>query len=285
MAIPVHHPAGGTIWRHADVASAFLPPRHVDIWFPPGYSEDRTRRYPVLYMHDGQNLFDPTLAFAGVDWGVAEAMIGLMDEGYPGALIVGVWNTPWRGREYMPALRAASAAGVQLHRHVVHEIGGPPESDSYLWFLAHELKPLIDSSYRTRRGPHDTFLMGSSMGGLISLYGLTEYPDVFGGAASLSTPWLVGGDLRVDSMAAILPGAGTHRLYFDYGTEGVDAPYEPFQRRMDTHLQAAGYRAGYDWLTLRFAGADHNEAAWRARVHRPLAHLLSRDHVLPRPPW
>jgi predicted alpha/beta superfamily hydrolase len=115
--------------------------------------------------------------------------------------------------------------------------------------------------------------MGSSMGGLISLYAISQYPQVFFGAGCVSTHWSAGLEVLVDELAKMLPDPGTHRLYFDYGTTGVDAPYEPYQLQMDKYLRAAGYTES-NWLTRKFEGADHNEAAWRARVKIPLEFLL-----------
>lgn len=262
--------------RYADFASQHLPPRHVEVWCPPGYDAPGAPRYPVLYMHDGQNLFTGAHAFGGQDWGVVPALTQLMAEGaVPGALIVGVWNTAQRRREYMPARPLAGEAAAAARAEFAAAHGGPPVSDAYLRFLVTELKPFIDARYRTRPERAHTVVMGSSMGGLISLYALTEYPEVFGGAGCLSTHWSIAGEQLVPALGAALPPAGAHRLYFDYGTEGLDAAYEPYQLRMDDHLRAAGYVAGRDWLTRKFEGAEHSERAWRARVHLPLRFLLA----------
>jgi predicted alpha/beta superfamily hydrolase len=266
----------GRITRHASLEGRTILPRHVDVWLPPGY-ESTAARYPVIYMHDGQNLFDPALAYGGVDWGVDEAMSQVIRAGRsPGAIIVGVWNSEQRWRDYMPNKPFVAASAADQQRFVA-EAGGPPLSDDYLRFLVENVKPLIDRSYRTLPDQPHTFVMGSSMGGLISLYALTEYPEVFGGAGCVSTHWPIGGDPLVDYFGSALPRAGRHRLYFDYGTATLDAGYEPFQRRMDALAQAAGYRDGQDWITRKFEGAEHNEAAWRARVDLPLAFLLRAE--------
>lgn len=264
--------SGGTILRHV-LQPSDLPARPVDVWLPPGYGSGSVR-YPVIYMHDGQNLFDPEGPFGS--WVVDGAMTRLMrEQGLPGAIVVGVWNSPGRLVEYMPARPLRSPAAAALREGFVTQVGTEPVSDAYVRFLANELKPLIDATYRTWPEREHTFLMGSSMGGLISLYTLTERPELFGGAACLSTHWTIGGELLVDALGAALPPPGQHRLYFDYGTEGLDGAYEPFQLRMNGHLRAAGYREGHDYHALRFDGADHNEAAWRARLHLPLRFLLA----------
>jgi predicted alpha/beta superfamily hydrolase len=276
-----------TFQRIPGFTSKYVPARNIDIWRPPEY-DAREERTPVIYMHDGQNLFDPTTAYGGVTWGVDEAIARLMQAGRaPGAIVVGMWNASSsidapqgsgnnRWLEYAPARPFRSPQAQVLHASLRERAPGmgEPSSDEYLRFIVEEVKPFIDAAYRTRPGRDDTFVMGSSMGGLISLYALTEYPHVFGGAGCLSTHWPVGGDVLVDAMADALPPPGAHKLYFDYGTATLDASYEPFQQRMDERMRAAGYTFGRDWLTRKFEGAEHNEAAWRARVDIPLEFLL-----------
>lgn len=265
----------GVVTRHADFPSRHIASRHVDVWRPPEDRAGSATRHPVIYMHDGQNLFDPALSFIGVDWGMDEAMTRLIREQHgPGAIIVGIWNSPLRLREYMPQKPLTSSQGRRILSRFIEQAGGEPLSDGYARFLVTELKPFIDACYPTLPDPAHTWVMGSSMGGLISLYALTEYPDVFAGAGCLSTHWPIGEEALVDALGAALPRAGRHRLYFDFGTQTLDADYEPWQRRMDEWLRAAGYREGRDWLTRKFEGAEHSERAWRERVDTPLAFLL-----------
>ena len=186
----------------------------------------------------------------------------------------GVWNTPLRRREYMPQQPLSAPGAAQAAARFAAYADGPPLSDAYLRLLVEEVKPFVDATYRTLPAQPDTCVMGSSMGGLVSLYALCRYPQVFGGAGCLSTHWPIGGTVLVDGMAALLPPPGRHRIYFDFGTATLDAQYEPFQTEMDTHMAAAGYRRGVDWLTLKFEGAEHTEPAWRARVETPLRFLL-----------
>ncbi len=271
-------PAGvtGTIERIEKFPSTHVAPRQVDVWLPPSYG-DASRRFPVLYMHDGQNLFDPALSYTKVDWGIDETMTRLIGEGaIREAIVVGIWNTPKRGEEYIPQ-KAVSGATVSM------AVPGMPElskmqivSDEYLKFIVQELKPFVDTKYRTRPGRADTFIMGSSAGALISIYALTEYPDVFGGAGGVSTHWPLGDGILVDYLERNLPKRGRHKLYFDYGTATLDYGYEPYQRRVDALMRRAGWREGVDWLTVKDEGAEHNEAAWRARVHQPLTFFLKK---------
>jgi predicted alpha/beta superfamily hydrolase len=269
-------PTTGRIEAVTSLHSEYVAARRVDVWLPPGYPAG-SARYPVLYMHDGQNLFDAATAFGGVEWGVDETLVRLIAAGQArAAIVVGVWNTPKRLQEYMPEKPVASApagrdplAGMRPDARE-----GPLLSDAYLRFLVEELKPWIDGRYATRPERESTSVMGSSMGGLVSLYALIEYPAVFGGAACLSTHWPAGDGIVVDWAARALPKPGGHRLYFDFGTLGLDAEYEPFQARMDAALRAAGYRPGQDFVSYKFERADHNERSWRERLEVPLAFLL-----------
>ncbi len=279
-AYAVHAPplnATGRTESWQRVPSRHVDARDVDVWLPPSYGRDPQRRYPVLYMHDGQNLFDPALGYTGVDWDIDGAMTRLIDaRDIREAIVVGVWNTPLRFAEYMPK---APVRTETVSSGVEGRLIGRTEdirSDGYLRFLVDELKPFIDTQYRTLPGRDDTFAMGSSMGGLISAYAVAQYPEVFGGIGAVSTHWPACEGCVVDWLGAHLPDPRTHRLYFDHGTAGLDALYPPHQVRMDAALRAGGYIEGKHAMTHRFEGADHNEAAWRERVEIPLRFLLAR---------
>lgn len=267
----------GTVLRYASMASAHVAARNVDVWLPPGYDKDATQRYPVIYMHDGQNLFDPATSYGGVDWAVDEVMTQLIADGKARpAIIVGVWNTPKRREEYMPR-RPLDAKGVKFN------VPGAPDvkakdilSDRYLAFLVEELKPFIDANYRTLPGRADTSVMGSSMGGLISQYAMSKYPDVFGGAGCVSTHWPAGDGIALEDFGAHLPDPASHKYWFDFGTKTLDSSYEPYQQRADAMLRKAGYVEGKNWITRKFEGAEHSEKAWRLRVNQPLEFLLGR---------
>ncbi len=262
---------------HMAFPSTFVDARNVEVWLPPRYEQKPGERYPVLYMHDGQNAFDPSTSYAGVDWGVDEWMTSLIGQHkVRPAIVVAVWNTPKRFPEYMPQ-KAVPAGDTSIATGV----GGPPItgavfSDAYLKFLVTELKPFIDKTYRTKPGRADTFVMGSSMGGLISAYAISEYPDVFGGAACLSTHFPIGNGLMVDYLARTAPDPKTHKFYFDHGTATLDANYAPFQLRADSVMRAKGYVDGKSMLSKVYDGADHSERAWRVRLDEPLTFLLGR---------
>lgn len=267
--------SGAVLQRYADFPSRYVPARTIDVWCPPDYAAGDTR-CPVLYMHDGQNLFLPGYSYGGVAWDAHVAAARLIAAGViPGVIIVGVWNVGEnRWGEYLPQKPVNTPQGRATAAQFSDRLPGTLCSDAYLKFLAEELKPFIDAAYRTLPDQSHTFIMGSSMGGLISLYAICEYPQVFGGAGCVSTHWVAGENLMVDYFGAALPNPIDHKLYFDYGTETADAAYEPYQRRMDGHLAARGYERGKNWITQKFDGAEHSERAWRERVHLPLEFLL-----------
>lgn len=265
----------GTLVYWTDFKSAILgPARHVSAWLPPGYDQDTERRYKVLYMSDGQNLFDPRIANTGVDWGVDEAVTALVDDGAIDPLIVvGVWSSPMRGPEYSP-----------WH--------GAPD---YARFLIEELMPRVNAGFRTLTGPANTAHMGSSMGGLLSFYLATKHPETFGACGCVSTHFPLSEAMVAqyfpmaqtpanpdpapyilkDIEAGLSVPLGT-RLWFDYGTQGLDAGYAPAHDALRAALLKQGMTEGEDFVIRAYEGADHNETSWRARVKDPLRFLYAR---------
>ncbi|MES1199051.1 MAG: alpha/beta hydrolase-fold protein [Pseudomonadota bacterium] len=296
----VGDPAGSGVigqliyWR--DVTSPLLQEkRNVEICLPPQYAANPTARFPVIYMQDGQNLFDPRIAYTGVDWGVDEAMQALVSDGtIEPAIIVGIWSTPARRFEYAPA---GVLAMMTDDMKAVAASEFPPDlrvGDAYLRFIVEELKPRVDAAYRTRPGREGTFMMGSSMGALISVYGMGEYPNVFGGAAGLSMHWPVGiaEENFIQREAQWRPAIvtawqryfqakhldpATHRLWVDHGTGFLDHYYTSYQDAAVPMLHALGYVDGVSLEARTYPGANHNETAWRARLREPLTFLLRRS--------
>jgi predicted alpha/beta superfamily hydrolase len=194
-------------------------------------------------------------------------------------LVVGIWNTPQRLREYLPQRSFCDHQSQQSRGRVIKRYGGTPLSDKYLRFLIYELKPFIDRRYRTRPEREFTFMMGSSMGGLISLYALCEYPHIFGGAGCLSTHWPIANRSFGNYLKTRLPEPRHHKIYLDYGEEANNAAYLVRQKRVEHIIRERGYTSGIDWLANWYSGAPHSETAWRARVQVPLRFLLKNDPV------
>ena len=287
--------SSGKIDRYENFESQFAVPRTIDVWLPDDYPS--ASDYAVLYMHDGQMLFDSTTTWNKQEWGVDETVGRLTKAGrIQPCIVVAIWNTglgrhsdyfPQKPFESLPAGYRDSLLLILNYDQETPLLKNGVQSDNYLKFIVQELKPFIDSVYATRKDREHTFIMGSSMGGLISMYALCEYPEVFGGAACLSTHWpgvfepefsRIAGSF-VQYLDENMPDPAFHRIYFDYGTETLDAQYEPTQRRVDSVLVKKGCGAA-NWKTLKFEGEDHSERAWGERVHVPLEFFLGKDNDL-----
>lgn len=277
--IPV--PSTGQVVRFS-VNSAFVDARPVDIWLPATYDGHTPHR--VLYMHDGQMLFDATHTWNNQEWQVDEVSGSLIAEGQLAPfIVVGIWNNgDYRHAEYFPegalAYLPESARAELEGRHQ-----GAPRADRYLRFLTEELKPFIDQRFRVMPERESTFIAGSSMGGLISMYALLTHPDIFGGAAALSTHWIgvseqneVFPEAFRRFMAGRLHLLTDHALYFDFGTVGLDSLYIPHQAAVDSLLNEQAPE-GLRHISLRFEGAEHNERWWAMRLHEPLLFLMGEQ--------
>lgn len=295
-AISIVHAAPQAGGRFIDIEpfpSQFVTPRKVRIWLPPDYNEQE--RYDSLYMHDGQNLFEPAASFAHGAWDVDKHLVALREaNAIRPTIVIAIWNgQSYRSREYGPQEPIESLA-PELQARIPRpsaDGGTSPQSDAYLKFLAEELVPYVDQHFPTIAQRDHRFLMGSSMGGLISLYALSKYPALFGGAGCLSIHWIIATNPQLTTppdratLAVIaqsyrtwlqqhLPTAGHHKIYFDHGDQGLDALYGEHQQQIDQLVRAKNYQQNKDWVTRYFAGTDHNEKAWRARLAEPLRFLL-----------
>lgn len=266
--------ASGTIDSYTDFPSEFVRPRNVDVWLPNDYTVNQ--KYQVLYMHDGQMLFDANTTWNKQEWKVDEHMGLLLDkEEVPPTIVVAIWNHsdirwndyfPWKaGKDGLRAINRGEEAN---------------NSDAYLKFIVEELKPFIDSKYATYTDMEHTAIAGSSMGGLISMYAICEYPDVFGSAACMSTHWIGVHDIGEDNplpnsffsyFKANFPADKKHRIYFDYGTETLDAAYLPYQNQVDEMIR------DLDAVNVKFNGHDHSENSWNLRLDQVLKFILSHD--------
>ncbi|HEX6041748.1 alpha/beta hydrolase [Longimicrobium sp.] len=223
--------------------------RRIWIYLPPGYASTN-RRYPVLYMHDGQNVFDAATSYAG-EWGVDEALDSLAAAGDPGVIVVAVDNGPERMAEYSPW---------------THPRAGGGQGDAYVDFLANTLKPWIDARYRTRPGPESTGIMGSSMGGLISLAAAFRRPDVFGQIGVFS-PSLWFSDSVFVAARESRPAGYRPRFYFVSG--GSEGPPEDArvvvtgQEMMVRALDEAGWTPATDVTSVAPDDGKHSEWFWR----------------------
>ena len=271
----------GTLERFPQFASQYVPSRDIAVWLPDGFQAGDS--CDVLYMHDGQMLFDATTTWNRQEWQVDEVMDSLIKAGrIRPCIVVGIYNTDDRLTEYFPEKTWQHVPEPERKDAKLDKL----TADAYLKFIVEELKPFIDEKYKPLTGREHTFMMGSSMGGLISLYALCEYPQVFGGVACLSShlsmahlpegvdgkPWAAG--FR-DYVGQQLPEANGSLIYMDHGTKDFDADYGEYQILLDSVIVAKEWDKLH-YMSLVFDGDGHNETCWAKRLDQPLLFLLGK---------
>jgi predicted alpha/beta superfamily hydrolase len=222
--------------------------RSLRIYLPPSYDENRAKRYPVLYMHDGQNLFDARTASYGVEWGIDETVnrlvaTGAMDE----VIVVGIDNTPDRIPEYTPCCDPKYGGG---------------KLNAYDAFVVDTVKPWVDKTYRTLPGKENTAIMGSSLGGIASVYIAQRHPDVFSKAGGVSSSFWWN-----QRQFVAKPPRVPVKFYIDAGTKDDGLEDTALMREA---MLAQGYRENDDLLFFKAEGGSHNEKSWASRVDKPL---------------
>jgi predicted alpha/beta superfamily hydrolase len=259
--------------------SKYIAPTKVVVWLPPGY-DARNERYGVVYMHDGQNLFDPKRSNFNKIWAADKSALRLIAAGKVKPFIIVGIDQPGedRGRQYFPRVLANLLSPAVRKKLEAQGNGKPIISDEYLKFIVTELKPVIDRQFRTKRERKNTAVAGSSMGGLISLYAITKYPTVFGVAGAVSTHLPLGDpnwtpqerdDIFTAWRAYVKSELGKpvgRRIWFDHGTETLDAFYRPYQQNFDAALVANGWQTDRDFSSRVYDGTAHEENAWAARM-------------------
>lgn len=275
----------GQLDIYENFATELIPQRTVLVWLPEDYNPQN--HYAVLYMHDGQMLFDEQTSWNKQSWNVDAVAQRLQDEGRCRPfIVVGIDNHPTnRLTEYTPArmLSYLDQENALLNSYKREAF----IADNYLRFIVEELKPFIDSRYSTLSDRENTLIMGSSMGGLISLYALCEYPEHFGAAACLSThtpaaigdfeheaePW---SKAFRDYLKDNLPAANSRVVYMDYGDGTIDAGYGPYQALVDSLFAEKGWTEPH-FISRFFPGHQHDETSWQQRLHIPLELLLGAE--------
>jgi enterochelin esterase-like enzyme len=269
--------------------SQYTAPHRVAVWLPDGYKPGTSLPLPVIYMHDGQMLFDSRVTWNRKEWGMDELIAARNLK----AIVVGIWNDGKnRSGDYFPQKVWDNYISQVDKDSIINKIGGgvplfgsegTANADAYLKFLVSELKPYIDTYFSPATDKANTIIAGASMGGLISWYALCEYPEVFGGAICLSTHWPGTSHLRYPAapaafqryLAQKLPSPLDHRLFFAHGTGYLDSLYGPHQQKVDALMKKRGYVFGKNWKTNVYTGADHNEKEWRKQMKEALEFVMT----------
>src|SRR5689334_4816515 len=253
-----HGQITGTVRYHRGLKGAGLQERDLVVWLPPGYSTDSTRRYPVVYMQDGQNIFDPVTSAFGVDWSIDETADDLIRKKLiEPIIVVGIYNTSDRMKEYTPG----------------------DKGTLYMDFVVKTVKPLIDSTYRTLPDRKHTIVGGSSAGGIISFMLVWEHSDIFSKAICMSPAFQSLSPGGWDYARVVQTSNGKKKdvfFYIDNGAIGLDSQLQPGIDSLLTALKSKGYEEGKDFVFLRDPTAKHSEADWARRFPRALVTVLGK---------
>lgn len=244
----------GNVVFHQNMKYKNLLPRDISVWLPPGYEENKTKRYPVLYMHDGQNIFDPSTSYTKIDWQIDEAADSLIRNGcITPIIVVGINNTKNRTAEYTPG----------------------PISKDYMEFIVSKLKPFIDNNYRTLPDRNNTAVGGSSAGGTISFMLLWEYNNIFSKAACFSPAFIVPEFNYVNKIKQ----SGIKKdflLYLYNGGIGLEVQLQYGYDLLINKLENFGYKENVNFFSAIDSSAVHNEKAWAKQFPNMLKTLYGK---------
>jgi len=239
----------GRVDYYRNIKGEGILPRDLLVWLPPGYETDTTSHYPVLYMQDAQNLFDPYTSSFGVDWQLDETADSLIRNNIiKPVIIAGLTCTSWRGSEY-----SDNDTGF-----------------AYMKFLVSKVKPFIDSTYRTLKEPENTVIGGASLGALISFMLAWNYPDIFSMVICMSPALKIDHIDYVKNVNDYKGPIKNLKFYFDAGTDSLDSRLKIGTLKMIKTLESKGYKMGRDILWFEDPAGYHSEASWAERVLRPL---------------
>ena len=256
----VHGQITGTVKYHRTLKGAGIQDRDLIVWLPPGYEADKSRRYPVIYMHDGQNIFDPVTSAFGVDWSIDETADDLIKKKViEPVIVVGIYNTSDRMKEYTPG----------------------DKGTAYMEFVVKTVKPLIDSTYRTKPDRKNTIVGGSSAGGIISFMLVWEHPDVFSKAICMSPAFKTPVSMAAGWDYAKVVATSSDRkkdvfFYIDNGGVGLESQLQPGIDEMINALKSKGYKEGKDFVVVIDPTAKHSEADWAKRFPNAVQLMLKK---------
>jgi len=268
----------GSIEVITDLHSNFVEDRNLEVWLPPNFNP--ANNYDLLIMHDGQNLFDGTKTWNKQEWKLDEWASKLIPEKkVKPFIIVGIYNSGEnRWNDYFPE---NAYEFVNDKRYIDNN---RPElyANAYLKYIVNELIPFVRSKYLTSSDDFSIVIGGSSMGGLISMYAVFEYPEIFDAAICMSTHWtgafVINNNPLPDAifkyMSENIPKSNGKKIYFDYGDQGLDENYPQYSKKVDSIFLNNGYSEN-NYKNLYFKNEWHSEDSWNKRVNIPLKFTLN----------
>lgn len=252
----LHGQITGSVEYIKNYQFGILEPRDIIIWLPPSYSIDPQRHFPVLYLQDGQNVFDPATSSFGYDWRFDEVADSLINIGeIEELIIVGIYNTKYRWQEYSPGDTGAV----------------------YMNLIVNKIKPMIDSLFRTLPQRESTFVGGSSMGGLISFMLIWQYPEIFSKAICVSPAFKIGDINYVTTVKNYQDEQKPIKIYIDNGEVGLESQLQPGIDDMLIALQNRNYQMNSNLFWYKYDNAQHSERDWSKRVWRMLKFLFDKS--------
>lgn len=246
----------GTVMYHGKFRGVGIKPRDIIVWLPPGYDSNSDKRYPVLYMHDGQNIIDPATSTFQIDWQIDETADSLIRKGMiEPIIIVGIYNTIDRDDEY----------------------SDEPLGIAYMNFIVDSLKPFIDRNYRTKADKENTANGGASLGGLISFVLIWEHSEIFSKAICYSPAFKIEKYDFVEDVNSYNGNKKNIKVYINNGDGELDSQLQPGVNKMIEVLNNQGYSEGIDFYFHEDKNSQHGERYWAKSIWRALIYLFGTE--------
>ncbi len=268
--------SSNSIYRIENFPSRYIKSRSIDIYLPPNY--DSTKSYKVIYLQDGQNLFDPKVAYQNE---AMELHKILEEKSIQDLIVIGIWNTEQRFREYLTN-EIYNSLQKKNRKYIKREFIGSPLGDNYLRFITEELIPYIENKYSISKNKSDRIVGGISMGGLISFYAGITNSNLFGKILCISTHWPLSVIQNRESIVEeyfpiwnkYINQQDSTKIYFDYGTENIDSWYSFSQNQLNDLLKDAQAQTSIQFKCLKFEGQSHSMSDWKSRIGDAILYLI-----------
>lgn len=275
--------SSGRIIRVENFPSFYIPPRNIDIWLPEHYSQNK--KYKVLYMHDGQKLFNTNQLQSFKEWRIDETLDSLMNHSViDDCIVVGIsMISSHREAEYFPEKALTYISSKHRKRFISDQLPTGPSADAYLKFIIHELKPYIDKNFSVLTSPENTTMAGSEAAALISLYAICEYPEVFHSVACISPTWYINTNERISKallkyLKKHIPDPAVHRFYFSHDTSIPDHNRNKILKKLNQIFTKKKYPA-HNFQIIEKSNSPVTKNDLNNKIIEPVLFLLTRSEM------